>query len=442
MNSHTRPNGFTLIETLVGSAVFLLVALSAYKAFGVLMDAVSASQAKIAATSVTNERFEVIRNLPYADVGIIGGLPVGKIQRNQTILRDNYSFNITTTIRSVDDPFDGTIGGNPSDTSPADYKLADLDINCSNCKIFTPLKFTTLVAPYALETASTNGALFIQVFDAGGLPVSGASVHIENTQTNPDTIIDETTDNTGWVKIVDAPPGTNAYNITATKSGFSQDQTYPIGGAAGANPVKPDSTVVLQQVTQIGFSIDRTSSLNVFTVDASCVALPNIGFSFTGTKIIGAPAVLKYPTQNFTANASGLYALSNLEWDTYGALLTSALYDLAGTTPFPSFAINPNENRTLQMVAVPHVAKALLVSVQDSANTVIDGATVRLQKSGFDETKTTNSDPCATPGQVFWNGLASDTYTLSVSKTGYQTYINSVLSLSPSWQNQTVTLSP
>src|SRR3989344_7217457 len=209
------------------------------------MDAVSAAQAKIASTTLANEKLEIVRNLPYTDVGIVGGLPVGKIQRTQIITRDKYSFTVQTTIRSVDDIFDGTIEGNLVDTSPADYKLVDLDITCSNCKIFSPLKFTTLVAPHALETASTNGALFVQIFDAGGIPIAGASVHITNTQTNPDTIIDETTDNTGWVKIVDAPPGINAYNITATKSGFSQDQTYPLGGIAGTDPIKPNPTVVL-----------------------------------------------------------------------------------------------------------------------------------------------------------------------------------------------------
>lgn len=440
MNLYTHRNGFTLIEILVGSAVFLLVALSSYKASGVLMDAVIASQAKIAATSVANERFEIMRNMPYSDVGIVGGLPVGKIIRNQTIVQDNYSFDIITTIRSVDDTFDGTIEGTPTDTSPADYKLADLDITCSNCKIFSPLKFTTLVAPHALETASTNGALFIQIFDASGIPISGASVHIVNTETNPDTIIDETSDNSGWIKIVDAPPGTNAYNIIATKFGYSQEQTYSLGGAAGANPIKPDATVVLHQVTQVPLSIDRTSSLNISTVDASCMILSDIGFSLTGTKIIGAPAILKYPTQNFTTNAAGTYAFSSLEWDTYEALLTSAVYDLAGSTPLPSFAINPNESRTLQLVAVPHVDRAFLVSVKDSSNTAIDGATVRLEQGAFDETKTTNSGICATPGQVFWNGLASGTYTLTVSKAGYQTYINDSLSMSSAWQNQNITL--
>ncbi|MBY0376509.1 prepilin-type N-terminal cleavage/methylation domain-containing protein, partial [Patescibacteria group bacterium] len=279
MTFSNKQKGFTLIEATVGSAVFLIIALTSYKAFGVLMDAVLESQAKIAATEVANERFEIIRNLPYVDVGISGGLPVGRLQRSQTVIKDNYNFTVLTTIRSVDDPFDGTIGGTPGDTSPADYKLADLDISCNNCKIFTPLKFTTLVAPFSLETAATNGALFMQVIDSAGVGVSGASLHVVNTQTNPDTIIDETTDTGGWFKIVDAVPGTNAYNITATKSGYSQDQTYLAGGAAGASPNKPDSTVVAGQITQVSFAIDKLSTLNVSTVNASCVALPSIGFS-------------------------------------------------------------------------------------------------------------------------------------------------------------------
>jgi len=438
---NTNQKGFTLIETLVGSAIFLILALSAYKAFGVLMDAVSASRAKVVATTLANEKFEIIRNLPYDDVGIVGGIPVGKITRNQTTLQDNYSFDIQTTIRNIDDPFDGTIGGNPSDLSPADYKSADLEISCSNCKIFSPLKFTTLITPHALETTSTNGALFIRIFDANGLPIQGASVDIINEQTNPFTIINETTDNAGWIRIIDAPPGTNAYNISATKSGFSQDQTYPIGGVAGPNPLLPDATVVIQQVTQTSLSIDRTSSLNVTTVDSTCTALPSIGFSLTGTKLIGTPSILKYPTQTFTTNTFGNYGVSPLEWDSYKALLTSGLYDLAGTNPLPTFTINPNENRNLQLIAIPHLDKALLVSVNDQNNSVIDGATVSLVKGIFNETKITNSDTCATPGEVFWNGLTGGTYTLTVSNSEYQTSITSI-DISSSWQVENITLTP
>lgn len=434
--------GFTLIESLVGAAIFVVLALFGYRAFGVLMEAVSASQAKLAGTALANEKFEILRNLPYTDVGTVGGLPAGKILPSETVMRDKYSFYVQTTIRSVDDPFDGTIGGNPTDTSPADYKLIDLDITCPSCKIFPPLNFTTLIAPHALETASVNGALFIRVFDLAGIPVPGASLHIVNTNTNPDTIIDEVTDNDGWLKIVDAPTGTNAYNITATKAGFTQDQTYPLGGVAGANPLNPDSTVVLQEVTQASLVIDRVSSLTTTSVDASCAPLPGIGFSLSGTKIIGTPAVTKYGTQNFTTDASGNYTIPNLEWDTYATLLTSASYDLAGTTLPLSFTINPNESKTLQLIAVPHSGRAVLISVKDASGNQIDGASVRLTMGEFDETKITNTGVCPTPGQAFWNGLVSGTYSLVVSKAGYQSYTNSSLNISSPWQNLNIILEP
>lgn len=441
MNSLTTKKGFTLIETLVGSAIFVILALSAYRAFGVLMDAVSISQAKLAATTLANEKFEIIRNLPYDDVGIVNGIPAGKIVRNETITKDNYFFDVQTTIRNIDDPFDGTIGGSPSDTSPADYKSVDLDLTCISCKVFSPLKFTTLVAPHALETASSNGALFIQVFDTAGIPVPNTSVSILNTETNPDIIINEITDNTGWVKIVDVPPGINTYNIIATKSGYTTDQTYPKSGVAGENPINEDATVVLQQVTQTSLLIDRISSLNVSSVDASCVAVPNIDFSLTGTKLIGTPSVLKYPTENFSTDSSGEETISNLEWDTYHLLLDTITYDLAGSTSLPSFTINPGEDKNLQMVVVPHLDNALLVSVEDSLGNPIDGADVQLQKDEFNQNKTTNSLPCSTPGQVFWNGLVGGTYTLTVSKTGYTTFVSSV-DISASWQEINITLTP
>lgn len=433
--------GFTLIEVLIGSFVFLLVALSGYKALSALMETVIFSQGKIAATSLANEKFEIIRNLPYEDVGVEAGVPKGKIPRTENVIKDGYSFTVQTTVRNIDDPFDGTIGGNPNDLSPADYKSADLDITCENCKKFSSLRFTTLVAPRALETASTNGALFIQIFDANGLPVSNASIHIVNTQTNPDTVIDDLSDNEGWVKIIDAPPGTNAYNILATKEDYSSDETYPLGGEAGPDPLKPDATVVVQAVTQLFFSIDGLGSLKVKSQDAACAVLSNVDFSLTGTKLIGAPSVLKYPTQNFTTNASGTRLIPDLEWDNYSILLTSPAYDFAGASLLPSFALTPDEDKVVNLIAVPHLDNALLVSVKDSGGGILDEARVRLEGGTFDETKVTNSGTCPTPGQAFWNGLTAGAYTLTVSKSGFQTVVVS-LDLSSPWQNQTIILSP
>ncbi len=150
---------------------------------------------------------------------------------------------------------------------------------------------------------------------------------------------------------------------------------------------------------------------------------------------------MKYPTHSFTTDANGSYTVSGLEWDTYASALTNAAYDLAGTSLMPVFDVNAGENKAVQMIVTPHLDKALLVSVVDGNGAAIDGALVVLQKTPFSDTKTTNGGTCATPGQVFWNGLASGTYSLTVSKTGYATSVTSV-SLSSSWQNPTITLAP
>ncbi len=433
--------GFTLIETLVGSAIFLIVALATYQAFVALMNGVTVSRIKITITALADEQFEIIRNMPYADIGTINGIPSGKIAHNQTITRGTFTFNASTTVRNIDDPFDGTIGGTPNDPSPADYKLVDLTINCLNCtNNIVPLKFDALFAPRALETASTNGALFIQVFDANGTPIPNTSLHIVNTGTNPDTIIDDVTDNSGWLKIIDAPPGINAYNITASKSGYTSDQTYPLNGSAGNDPVNPDATVSIGQVTQKSLSIDKLSSILVKTIDTSCVPIPNISFSLTGTKTIGTD-ILKYVVHNFTSDSLGENTISNLEWDTYSTILTNqGSYDLVGVNPNPSFILNPNENKNIQLIIAPHNNNAILLSVKDAAGNPIDGASVEIAKTGFDETKTTNSGICPTPGQVFWSGLSNGTYNISITKDGYQPYTDTFNT--SAWKELDVTLTP
>jgi type II secretory pathway pseudopilin PulG len=110
--------GFGLVETLVGVAVFVAVSVAAYGGFINTLEGVKVLRAKNTATNLANEQIEIIRNLPYDDVGIVDGIPVGKIPRDQIIERDNITFEVNTSVRNVDDPFDGQIGETPNDLSP------------------------------------------------------------------------------------------------------------------------------------------------------------------------------------------------------------------------------------------------------------------------------------------------------------------------------------
>jgi prepilin-type N-terminal cleavage/methylation domain-containing protein len=226
-----QSRGFTLVETIVGVAVFVIVASASYQAYISLFKIINQNQYKIAALNLANEQFEIIRNLPYSDVGVPGGIPNGKIPHTQTLVRSNISFTVTTTIRNIDQPFDGQIGSTTNDLSPADNKVVEVEVACSTCGSFTSVTLTTNVAPKNLETASTNGALVIKVFDSNGVPVSDASVHVVNAQVTPNIIIDDVTNVDGVLQIVDAPPGVDAYQITVTKSGYSTDKTYTPGAS-------------------------------------------------------------------------------------------------------------------------------------------------------------------------------------------------------------------
>ena len=379
--------GFTLIESLVGIAVFIIITVSVYQAYAATMNAVRASRLKITATALANEQFEIIRNLPYDDVGVIGGIPNGKIPYIQNLVRDGTGFQTKTAIRNIDDPFDGTIGGLPNDLSPADYRLAELEISCPSCRNFTPLIFTTHIGPRALESASTNGALFVRAFDAVGQPVAEANVHIENNQAVPAIIIDDTTNNDGFLQIVDAPPGVEVYEITVSKSGYSTDQTYLTGAPGNPNPTKPHATVALQQLTQISFAIDQTSVLDVSSVTDICIPVPLIDFSLFGSKLIGTgPDVLKYSAPHLTDGA-GRKTIPDLEWDTYNLNLTDGAYDLAGTIPLLPLALNPNVNQDFKLIVAPKNPNSVLVTVKDASTQLpLSDAAVRLEKTSYDTT--------------------------------------------------------
>ncbi len=54
----------------------------------------------------------------------------------------------------------------------------------------------------------------------------------------------------------------------------------------------------------------------------------------------------------------------------------------------------------------------------------------------------TFTSQCTPPGQVIFTGLLPDTYTLTISKSGYQNSVVNNITVPSSWQQQEVILSP
>lgn len=373
--------GLTLVEVLVGTAIFLTVAVAAYGSFAGLFKIVNLAQYQELAINVANEQMEIIRNMPYQDVGVVGSLLNGNVPHIQTITRGGVQFNVEAIIRGIDLPADGVAGGTPNDTNPLDNKLVSLTVSCAACGNTQPLTITGQVAPLALENTGNTGSIFVHVHDSSGKPIQGANVAVTNTQTSQTT--NDVTDDTGTLALVGVPPGANAYHIVVTKTGYSSDQTYPGGN-------NPDTNVVTGQVSETYFFIDKVSSFVIASVSPTCQPVPNYDFHLTSSKET-APGVPKY-SQNKQTDGSGQLTLSSLEWDTAGYTLTptDAAYDLSGSNPMSPIALNPGATVNLQLVAVPHDQSALMISViDDTTKQPISGAAVRLYGNGYDETETT-----------------------------------------------------
>jgi len=388
-NKKLNKFGFTLVEVLVATAIFLLFAVGIYSSITLVFKIVYQSRVRILETALLSEELETARNLPYESVGILNGIPVGVLTHTKTITRNGISFDLITSVRNIDDPFDGVLGGVPNDTAPADYKLVEISAICQNCTQHEPVILNTIVAPKNLEGASQNGALFIHVFDANGLSVVGADVHIVNTAQIPNLIVDDVTDNDGMLKVVDAPTGTLSYNITVSKNGYSSDATV-VASEQNPNPLKPPANVVSQAITEISFSIDKIGSLNVSALNQSCNAIAGPTAVINGGKKLGlTPDVFKF-LQSFSLG-SGVYDFDNLESDTYYFSVSGTAYDLAGSVPMLPYKLNPGASQSIYLVLRSHTTNSALIKVKDAGTGLpLSDAVVRLSAVGYDKTLQTS----------------------------------------------------
>jgi len=261
-----KNNGFSLLETLIGISLLLIVFVGILGAVYMGMQRVGQSKARITAIALANQKMELARNLPYEQVGTSGGIPSGSIPENETVIRNKIIYNVKTTVFYIDDSFDGL---NSEDPLPTDYKRVKVKISWSG-NLSGEVFFQTDIAPKGIETTGSGGIISILVFDANGQPVPQADIELENNIVVPSIYAHYQTDNQGRLFIPGAPACTDCYKITATKSGYSTDRTYAVGeqirGTAIAVPDKPFLSVIEGDTSEISFAIDRLATKTVQTI--------------------------------------------------------------------------------------------------------------------------------------------------------------------------------
>ncbi len=226
-NPYNLSRGVTLLDTIFGTALMLVIFLGIAGAFRLSVDVVTNNKARGGSIALANERMEYIRSLPYASVGTVGGIPSGSLAQSESVVLNGTTYTRRTLVVYVDDPKDGS-GAADTNANPADYKAVKVEVAWTSR---TGARDVTLVSrlepPAGLEIACTPpcGTLTVNVLDAASAPIADASVTITNSGTSPAINISTFTNEAGSVSFVGAPAASD-YSIVVTKSGYSTDRTY------------------------------------------------------------------------------------------------------------------------------------------------------------------------------------------------------------------------
>ncbi len=254
--------GFTLIEAIIGAGLMIVAFVGIFGVFRMSMRLVDRSKAKVGALAIANERMELIHNLPYDDIGTLGGIPAGNIPQTENIVLNDINYTRRTLIQYVDDLKDG-LGAADENGITADYKMIKVEVIWNANYSVSPVFLVSAITPKGMETISGGGTLVINVFNAAGVPVSSANVHIENSSTIPPISIDVSTNIDGKV-FFPGSPSSSGYEIIVSKAGYSASQTYD---AVSPN-VTPDPghlSVLEGQTTEASFAIDLVSEKTIKT---------------------------------------------------------------------------------------------------------------------------------------------------------------------------------
>ena len=415
--------GFTLMEVAVAGAVLAIFFASIAVITQMVLGLIGESRIRAVSANLAQARMERVRNLAYASVGTMGGIPAGPIAQQEIVNINGQNFEVRTSVVYIDDPFDGVA---PGDSLSTDYKRVKVAVSWDGpFASKNPLVVVTDVAPRGTEAEEVGGVLQIKVINALGDPVEGASVFIVNDAVIPAINIETTTNVQGGVVLPGSPICNVCYQIRVEKSGYSSDKTYSSGEVA--NPSKPYSTILDGEVSQVTLAVDRVGSIQVRTTGSRAANYPafsGVAFILRGNKIIGTNTldenVYKYE-KNLTSGPGGLLNVANLEWDTYSVSIpVASSVDLAGSIPINPFSLLPGGSVNLWVVTSAASANSMLVVVKDaSGNPLADTSVKLLTPSGGVLNGVAGAVGKGDTGQVLFSNLAVGEYGVTATKSGY-----------------------
>ncbi len=421
-----KQRGFTLIESLVFLFLFAVISMTFFETYATGTRLIIESKNRLGATALANQKMEIIRSIAYDSIGTTTGIPVGDLLENETISVNTTKYEVYTFVQYVDDSFDGTAAAG-SDAIPTDYKRVRLTVSWGKLGTDQSVVIFGNFSPKGVETSSGGGVLSINVLDGTGSGVPGVSVHIVNGAAGVD--ITATTDATGNIMLPGSPAGTEAYTLTLSKGGYYGAITYPAYPTSTFNPVDVHASVVADVLNQKTVVIDQSSDITFMTKDPFGTAVPNIGYTISGGRLLGInPVSLAYVydfSATATTNASGEANYPGESPGQYTVTATDTNYEFYKLSPETAvvneFAASAGVATGVTAILLDKNIGSVKVLVENKADSSpLSGASVRLENTTlvYDVTVVTDQYgfayfPTALPA------LVAGTYNITVTLAGY-----------------------
>lgn len=419
--------GMTLLEIIVGVALVSMVTLSLYMSLFKAANLMGDSKQKIGAIALANERMEIIRNLEYDEIGIVGWVPNGPIDQVETVDRNGFDYRIETAIEYIDDPFDGEA---PTDTISNDYKQAWVEVIWTSGGNQRSVLFTSKFVPDGLETDVGGGVLSINVIDGAAGQISGATVAVDSVYDTPSIHGFSTTDSTGNVRLQGMPE--QEYQITISKSDYETVMTYANPPASAFTPTDPNVYVIDGDTVLKTITIDKSVDLLFKATDiADGDGISGVDLDILGGRVIGSDPTTYAIDQTESTDSSGEVDFNDIGSGTYDitniATLETTDYQYVGTDVELPIALSPEDDVEVNLVFAEKVTDSLLLKLVDSVTTdPVSGATVNVTGSGpigsFDQSLVTSTNgyayfPVTEDPPVT---MAAQDYDYDITVTGYQ----------------------
>ncbi|MFA7245061.1 MAG: prepilin-type N-terminal cleavage/methylation domain-containing protein [Candidatus Magasanikbacteria bacterium] len=377
---------FTLLESVVSIAIFVIFVFGIYGGLQLTYKIIYASRIQILETAILNEQMEIIRNMNFEDVGIVSSTPIGILTRKAYIIRNDVEFEVTRTMRIIDDPADGTLEAG-TDTSPTDYKLVYLEAICRNCQQKEPVSITSYVSSSFPESSEMQGALFVEVRDANNVPMQGVNVHVYSNNPAINIDMEDTTDNDGLLKIYGLDSCYKCYEVNVYKGNNLTATTYAQGDFGVSIPLDEHASISPQEITKVFLQIDQPSSINVETVNQNCEPVENVDVTVSGGQLLAHTSDVFSLESSVTSDVNGSHILSNLFWGQYNFNTTN--YNLIGSIPAESLNILSDSSQSIKLV-VGNATRSLSILVRDiNTQLPISSAKVTLTSGVYTENQYT-----------------------------------------------------